>query len=69
MLFRAFVCTSGQLKKLTIDCQSSTGFDSAGAFGQAALAGTAIPMYSPTSQAFGKKQLQEWVDSVGFPYP
>ena len=70
MLFRAYLRTSGRsLTKLTLDCQSSTGFDSGGAFGQPALASNGVTFSKPSNPSFGLANLRTWLDDVTYPYP
>jgi hypothetical protein len=70
MLFRAFLRSTGTpLTKFTLDCQSSTGFDSTGAYGQPALPSSSITFYPPWNQSFGIGNLRNWIDGIGYPYP
>jgi hypothetical protein len=77
MLFRSFILDRGiTLKRYTLDVQSSAGYIQDGPVGvpptKAAdandtnKAGPVYPAKYPS--AFGKKNLTEWLDGIGFPY-
>ena len=69
MLFRAYIRTSGrQLSKFTLDVQSSTGLDPATRYGTAPAASANVTFYPPGNAAFGKQNLETWLDGITYPY-
>ena len=67
MCFRAFILKHGlRLAKHSIDIQTSTG-----SHGSQPQTGTKVDLKNPNQQAFGKKNLQTWLDAVtsAMPYP
>jgi hypothetical protein len=68
-LFRQYLIESKRpLSCFTLDIQSTTGCDPATGFGTPPVAGKAVKLYNPKNPAFGKKELQNWIDSLKFPY-
>ncbi len=68
-LFRQYLIESKRpLSCFTLDIQSTTGCDPDNDFGTPPVAGKAVKLYEPKNTSFGKKQLQEWIDSLKFPY-
>lgn len=72
MLFRTFIlkiATQGkQLKKFTIDVQSSTGLNPQTEYGTPPQTSATITLYPPSNQQFGKKKLDAWLDGTTWPY-
>jgi len=75
MLLRAFArqaaSTGRNLRKFSIDVQSSTGFNPVTNVGSPPLPADHIPFYqpSPSGLAFGLQNLEAWIDGVAWPYP
>ena len=75
MLLRSFarhaVTTGRNIKKFSIDVQSSTGYNPVTTTGTLPLPAAQITYSQPskTGRAFGKANLQAWIDSVTWPYP
>lgn len=76
MLFRAFLRTTGrELKKFTLDTQSSTGYNRVDvrrniqAFGHPPLPSAEIRFYDPGNPQFAQNRLETWIDAIPFPYP
>lgn len=68
-LFRQYLVESARpLSCFTLDIQSTTGYDPATGFGTPPVNGMAVKLYEPKNASFGKKQLQDWIDSLKFPY-
>src|SRR5262249_24947805 len=74
MLLRAFArhasATGRNLRKFSIDVQSSTGFDPVTNVGTPPLPAGQIT-YSPPSpggRAFGQQILEAWIDGIPWPY-
>lgn len=78
MLFRTFFISTGRtLKKFTLDAQSSSGYSPITNFGHAPTneVNTAssndvnkFDLYDPSTQAFGKSNLLEWLQGIEYPY-
>lgn len=70
MLFRSYILTSDRnLTKFTIDCQTSTGYDEAGAYGSAPKAPASLRLVTPQKQKqFGLKKLKKWLAEIEYPY-
>ena len=74
MLLRTFArhaINSGRnIRKFSIDVQSSTGFNPATNVGSLPDAAAELSYSDPSTagQAFGLNRLQEWLDSVPWPY-
>lgn len=75
MLLRAFarhaLRTGRNISKFSIDVQSSTGFDPLTGTGAPPLPADQIPFVQPSRAglAFGRRNLQDWIDNVLWPYP
>src|SRR5437867_2667834 len=60
MLFRcAVLASAGELTKLTLDVQSSTGYNPETRYGTLPQCGSDIELHKPSNTAFGKNQLRE----------
>jgi len=69
MMFRAYALKSGkEIRKLTIDTQTSTGYVPLGKFGTAHKKAKDIKFYDPKNKQFGLKNLRKWIDDIGYPY-
>ncbi|HEX3365576.1 hypothetical protein [Phenylobacterium sp.] len=69
MLFRAFIVSSGrELRRFTIDVQSSSGYNPVTQFGAAPTDGAGLNLYPPTNSAFGEANLRHWITGVEYPY-
>lgn len=69
MLFRAYTLSEGrQIRRFTVDAQSSSGYNPETEFGSPPLAGEDITFYDPKNQQFGKSNLVEWLDKIRWPY-
>jgi hypothetical protein len=74
MLLRAFArfaATTGRdIRKFSIDVQSSTGFDPETAVGTPPLPAGQITFSRPSrpGMAFGRGRLENWIDGVTWPY-
>ncbi len=74
MLLRTFArhCeeTGRNLLKFSIDVQSSTGFNPLTDIGQLPVSAATITYSQPSrsGRAFAQKKLEEWIDSVEWPY-
>ena len=74
MLLRAFarhVVTSGRtIKKFSVDAHSSTGYNPDTQTGVLPLVAANITYSEPSTagQAFGKTNLEAWLDNVAWPY-
>lgn len=74
MLLRSFARraaeTGRNIQKFTIDVQSSTGHDPKTGVGAPPLPASQIAYSQPSEsgQAFGRRNLQAWIDAVEWPY-
>lgn len=70
MLFRCYVVSSDSrnVSKFTLDVQSSSGFNPNESFGTPPQSSSGVKFYEPTNQQFGLRNLQNWLDSISFPY-
>jgi hypothetical protein len=75
MLLRTFArhaATTGRnIRKFSIDVQSSTGFDPATNVGTPPLPADQIifSQASRSGRAFGRQNLRAWIDGITWPYP
>lgn len=75
MLLRAFArhaaVNSRNIRKFSIDVQSSTGFNPVTNVGTPPLPAsqTTYSQPSKSGRAFGQQQLENWIDGVPWPYP
>jgi hypothetical protein len=75
MLLRAFArhaaATGRNIRKFSLDAQSSTGFNPVTGVGTPPLAAAQIPCSQPSrsGRAFGQQNLEAWIDGVAWPYP
>jgi hypothetical protein len=75
MLLRAFArhaATSGRnIRKFSIDVQSSTGFNPLTNVGTPPLPANQITYSQPSrsGRAFAQQQLEDWLDNISWPYP
>ncbi len=70
--FARHAISSGRnIDKFSIDVQSSTGFDPLTGTGTLPLPANQITYYQPSSAglAFGRRNLEDWIDGVDWPYP
>lgn len=68
-LFRQYLIESKRpLSCFTLDIQSTTGHNPNTGFGTPPQTGKSVKLYKPTNTAFGEKKLQDWIDSLKFPY-
>jgi hypothetical protein len=74
MLLRAFArhaATTGRnIRKFSLDVQSSTGFNPETGVGSPPSPGDDIPLSQPLSygRAFGEQRLRAWLDGIAWPY-
>ncbi len=69
MLFRAYAVKSKkEIRKLTLDTQTSTGYAPIAKFGTCPKPASEIKFYNPKNAQFGLKNLKAWLDGVDFPY-
>jgi hypothetical protein len=73
MLFRTYLIESQRnLRKYTLDVQSSAGFNEATNFGSHPLSGTDMlnngKLYDPVNPSFGRQNLVDWLDDIEYPY-
>lgn len=74
MLLRAFTRqatrTGRNIRKFSIDVQSSTGFDPLTNVGTPPLGAAQITYSQPSrsGQSFAMERLQDWIDGVAWPY-
>jgi hypothetical protein len=73
MILRVFALSASNsgttVKKFSIDCQSSTGYNPQTGVGVLPAKGDGITFSSASVQAFGLKNLKDWLDGVEWPYP
>jgi hypothetical protein len=75
MLLRAFARFAPQIgctvERFSIDVQSSTGYNPVTGVGQLPLPSAQITFSQPSraGRAFGKQQLDAWLDAITWPYP
>lgn len=75
MLLRAFARFAPQtgctMERFSIDVQSSTGYNPVSEVGQLPLPSDHITFSQPSraGRAFGKQQLDAWLDAITWPYP
>jgi hypothetical protein len=74
MLLRAFarhaVASGRSIDKFSVDVQSSTGFDPLTETGTLPLPAEQVTFYQPSRHglAFGRRNLQDWLDGIAWPY-
>lgn len=74
MMLRAFArhaaLTGRNIRKFSIDVQSTTGFNPVTEVGTPPLAATAITYSQPSrpGQSFGQMRLETWIDGITWPY-
>lgn len=74
MLLRAFAryaeSTGRAVTKFSLDAQSSTGFDPVTNVGTPPLAAAAVAYSQPSQsgRAFGRRNLEAWLDGIPWPY-
>lgn len=69
MLLRAFAASyPDRIASYTLDVQSSAGFAPDTGYGTPPVRSDHIQFYDPTNQAFGDRQLRDWLDAVPYPY-
>ena len=70
MMFRAYCVKRGNLKKFTLDVQSSAGLDPESSFGQPPhqADSASFKWYEPSNPQFGHGNLKSWLDGIVFPY-
>lgn len=75
MMLRAFArhaaMTGRDIRKFSIDVQSSTGFNPVSNVGTQPLAAKGITYSQPSrpGRAFGQQRLEDWSDEIAWPYP
>ena len=75
MLLRSFARFAPQtgctVERFSIDVQSSTGYNPITGVGELPLPSTQITFSQPSraGRAFGKQQLDDWLDAITWPYP
>jgi hypothetical protein len=69
MLFRTYIIkTNKELRKFTIDVQSSAGINPDTGYGNLPSNDSTEILYPPRNQQFGESNLVNWLNSVDFPY-
>lgn len=74
MLLRAYAqfaaASNRSLEKFSIDVQSSTGFNPKTGVGQLPVDSSGVVFSDPSDSgnAFGLKNLKEWIDNISWPY-